>query len=80
MGVTHDLSKGGYTFTTESGVFDSRFVLMAGADPTGIDYAKPQSETAVSMFSLAGVRTQGKQQAGVYIMKKNGVTTKVVVR
>ena len=70
-GLTHDLSKGAYTFETSEGTFDKRFVLVAGlrtdisdrsidgleinADANGISISGNDNSQPVNIYSLNGV-------------------------
>ena len=50
--ITHDLSQGGYTFSTEAGTFNERFTLTIDSSTTSI--AKLRKDTGVSVLSEQG--------------------------
>ena len=52
MNITFDLASGEYTFNTEAGTFDKRFMLVAAPDATGI--ADIQAKTGVSIMTTEG--------------------------
>ena len=52
MDITFDLASGEYTFNSEAGEFDKRFMLVAAPDATGI--ADIQAKTGVSIMATEG--------------------------
>lgn len=73
MQTTHDLSMGGYTFTTEAGSIDDRFVLITNGDFTSI--GKLRQETGVSALAeKGGISFSGIDQQDVVIYSVSGVT------
>ena len=79
--ITHDLSAGGYTFHTDAGSFENRFVLVQHPDITGIaNLRNSQQDEDGQVYSLTGVRMNGKPKTGICIVNKNGVATKIVTR
>lgn len=52
MNITFDLASGDYTFHSEAGDFNKRFMLVAASDVTGI--ADIQSKTGVSIMTTEG--------------------------
>jgi hypothetical protein len=50
--ITHDLSIGDYTFTTEAGTFNERFVLVVDGSATNV--AQLRQETGVSVMAEEG--------------------------
>jgi len=51
--ITHDLSIGDYTFTTEAGTFNERFVLVVDGSATNV--AQLRQETGVSVMATTRV-------------------------
>ena len=81
LNITHDLSLGGYTFTTEAGTFNDRFTLVPEAETTGIGATlneKGQMVNDKAVFDLQGRRTTDAAQKGVRIVRKNHETRKIV--
>ena len=80
MGIIHDLSLGGYTFSADAGVNESRFTLVTGHTETGIigvDDTKPDGNNTT--YDLQGRRIEGAAtHRGVYIVKKGQKATKVI--
>ena len=73
MQTTHDLSMGGYTFTTEAGSIDDRFVMITNGDFTSI--GKLRQETGVSALAeKGGISFSGIDQQDVVIYSVSGVT------
>ena len=78
-GVTHDLSVGGYLFSTSAGTFDSRFLLLTAPNPTAIDAVKDQNGKESTIYTLDGHQLpQGSQPRGAYIMKQGNKAVKVI--
>lgn len=72
MQVTHDLSMGDYTFVTEAGTYDNRFVLLANANTTSI--GKLCQETGVSVLAeQGGINFSGIDQQEVNIYSVSGI-------
>ncbi len=79
LNITHDLSLGGYTFTTEAGTFNDRFTLVPEAETTGINALNEKGEMRnEKFFDLQGRRTTDAAQKGVRIVRKNHETRKIV--
>ena len=80
LGIIHDLSLGGYTFSADAGVNESRFTLVTGHTETGIigvDDTKPDGNNTT--YDLQGRRIEGAAtHRGVYIVKKGQKATKVI--
>lgn len=73
MQTTHDLSMGGYTFATEAGTIDDRFVLVMNSDFTSL--GKLRKETGVSALAeKGGISFNGIDQQEVTIYSVSGVT------
>lgn len=78
-GVTHDLSVGGYLFSTSAGTFDNRFLLLTAPNPTAIDAVKDQNGKESTIYTLDGRQLpQGSQPRGAYIMKQGNKAVKVI--
>lgn len=73
MQTTHDLSMGGYTFTTEAGTDNDRFVLVMNGDVTSV--GKLRQQTGVSALAeKGGISFCGIDQQEVTIYSVSGVT------
>lgn len=73
MQTTHDLSMGGYTFATEAGTIDDRFMLVMNGDYTSI--GKLCKDTGVSALAeKGGINFSGIDQQEVTIYSVSGVT------
>ena len=70
-GITFDLSNGDYTFQSEAGTFNARFVLAVNKNATGI--ADIQEKTGVSIAAVAGgININGLNGQTVYVYDTNG--------
>lgn len=83
LGVTHDLSLGGYTFQTEAGSNESRFTLLIDNSTTGIAEIEDErlnNENVV--YDLQGRHMNSSiQKKGAYIVKgTNGEAKKVIMK
>lgn len=60
-GASHDFSKGGYTFTTEAGAFENRFLLVKSHDVTGVNgvFAAGKAVVDVENGTLTVSRADG---------------------
>ena len=78
MGITHDLSVGGYTFNTVAGTFDTRFTLTF--DTTAINKVDKDTMAEKStVYTLGGTQLpDGSQRSGAYIVKNGNKVTKVL--
>ena len=73
MQTTHDLSMGGYTFTTEAGTVNDRFVLVMNGNVTSV--GKLRQQTGVSALAeKGGISFCGIDQQEVTIYSVSGVT------
>ena len=83
MNVWHNLSVGGYVFSTEAGSFDDRFVLTVDGSTTAISNVYNNSQP-VDVYSLGGIRvsTKGTEglTSGTYVVKQGSANTKVIVK
>lgn len=78
-GVTHDLSVGGYRFSTNPGTFDNRFTLLTAPNATAIDAVETQAGEETTTYTLDGHQLpQGSQSRGAYIVKQGKKVMKVI--
>jgi len=78
-GVTHDLSVGGYLFSTTAGTFEGRFVLLTAPNATAIDKVETQDGKESTTYTLDGRQLpQGSQPRGAYIVKQGNKAVKVI--
>ena len=85
MNIQHDLSTGGYTFSTEAGTFNDRFVMTINGNATAItQQPSPDTQQPTDVFSLGGSHVSSKGtdglSSGTYVVKQGGVSTKVIVK
>jgi len=66
-GITHDLNNGEYTFESQAGTFNTRFMLMPAGDATAIETATA-AETDSPAYMLDGRRAE-KGAKGVVVEK-----------
>ena len=79
MGSIHDLRNGEYTFDTEAGTFESRFVLMLAGETTAINATTQNNDEPVSTYTLDGKQLpQGKTVKGVNIIRQGKEVKKVI--
>ena len=79
--TTFDLSLGSYTFHTEAGTWNDRFVLLLnGTEATGIDEAASQGDTLSDVYDLQGRKHSEAAQKGTYILKGEKETKKVSIK
>lgn len=70
--ITHDLTMGGYTFTSKTGTFNDRFMLVLNGDVTGV--GKLRQQTGVSVLAeQGGINFSGIEQQEVAIYSISGV-------
>lgn len=67
-GITHDLNNGEYTFESEAGTFNQRFMLMPAVEPTGIEAVKATAEADSPAYRLDGRRAE-KGTKGIVVEK-----------
>ena len=78
-GVTHDLSVGGYHFSTNPGTFDNRFTLLTAPNATAIETIEMQAGEETTTYTLDGHQLpQGSQSRGAYIVKQGKKVMKVI--
>jgi len=77
--VTHDLSVGGYLFSTTAGTFEGRFVLLTAPNATAIETIEMQAGEETTTYTLDGHQLpQGSQSHGAYIVKQGKKVMKVI--
>lgn len=83
LGIVHDLSQGDYTFGTDAGTFEDRFLLMPNGTTTAIEKTTDETDDDVARqyINLNGQQIDGEQDAkGVVIVKQGQKAVKTVVR
>ena len=80
MGTTHDLQNGEYTFDTEAGAWENRFVLIpANSVATAITEAEIDQQGTNTVYSLDGkLLPQSDLPQGIVVVKQNSQSKKVV--
>lgn len=73
MNITFDLADGDYTFSSEAGVFNKRFMLTLNGDATGIGVLKEQTGVSV-MAETGGISFSGVDGNEVAIYTTGGAT------
>ena len=76
MNVTSDLSKGAYTFSTQAGTFNDRFVLLNGGHATHIDAVNVENTSDGPVYTLDGRRVEQVKANRVYITNGKKVIKK----
>ena len=79
MGTIHELENGEYTFETEAGTFDNRFVLMPASEATAISNAKVEGAEAEDVYTLDGKQLPTTAK-GINIVRKGNEVQKVVTK
>jgi hypothetical protein len=74
-GISTDLSQTGYTFTTEAGTFNQRFILRS-AGATGINSSLTESSENASVYTLDGVQVENTKPRQVYIQEGKKIISK----
>ena len=72
-----NIAEQGYTFTAQTGTFESRFTLQIGSETMGIDQLSPLNSHPSTQYDLQGRQTNS-QQKGIYIIRQNGQSRKVL--
>lgn len=84
LGIDHNLAEGDYTFSTDAGTNNTRFVLIpkAGGSSTAIsDATEDTDDSPAEIFSLDGRRVNSESgNAGIYVIKKGNKVTKHIVK
>ena len=65
-GTIHDLADGDYTFMTEAGTFEDRFVVMMKEGETGIGNSELEMQRS-ELYNVKGQRVTNVEEHGVYI-------------
>ena len=77
MGITFDLSKGAYQFSTEAGTFNDRFVLVRGGGATRINAINAEAaDDDAPVYTLGGQRVEQLKANRVYITNGKKVIKK----
>lgn len=76
MDVVFDLSKGAYTFSTEAGTFNDRFLLVSDGEKTAIDAINVEGSADAPVYSLDGRRVEQVKANRVYITNGKKVIKK----
>ncbi len=77
MGITFDLSKGAYLFSTEAGTFNDRFVLVRGGGATRINAINAEAaDDDAPVYTLGGQRVEQMKANRVYITNGKKVIKK----
>ena len=79
MGTVHELENGEYTFETEAGTFENRFVLMPASEATAISNAKTEGAEAEDVYTLDGKQLPTTAK-GINIVRKGNEVQKVVTK
>ena len=79
MGTIHELENGEYTFETEAGTFENRFVLMPVSEATAISNAKTEGAEAKDVYTLDGKQLPTTAK-GINIVRKGNEVQKVVTK
>ena len=79
MGTIHELENGEYTFETEAGTFENRFVLMPASEATAISNAKTEGAEAEDVYTLDGKQLPTTAK-GINIVRKGNEVQKVVTK
>ena len=74
-GTETQLTEEGYTFTTEAGTHDARFVVRLGTAATAVPYAATLLQQSEQLFDLQG-RPVTNPQPGLYIRNNKKVIIK----
>ena len=74
-GISTDLSQTGYTFTTEAGSFNQRFILRS-AGATGINSSLTESSENAPVYTLDGVQVENTKARQVYIQEGKKIISK----
>lgn len=84
LGITHDLSNGAYTFSTEAGTFEGRFTLALAMNstPTGIaEMEKGELNNEKVVYDMQGRHIEtSAMKKGAYIVKESNGSSKKVIR
>ena len=76
MDVTFDFNLGAYTFSTEAGTFNDRFLLIKGGNATRIEAVNAEDAADAPVYSLDGKRVKQMKANRVYITEGKKVIKK----
>lgn len=76
LDMTFDLNKGDYTFTTEAGTFNDRFLLIRAGNATRIDAVSAKGAADAPVYSIDGRRVEQMKANRVYITEGKKVIKK----
>ena len=71
-GTIHDFSEGDYTFMSEAGTFEGRFVIVMRAGETGIENSEFKIENS-ELYNVKGQRVDNVSEQGIYIQDNRKV-------
>ena len=77
-GITHELANGEYTFESEAGTFENRFVLMAAGGTTTINGIQNNSTETESVYTLDGKLLPNGSASGINIIRRGNDVQKVI--
>ncbi len=77
-GITHELTNGEYTFESEAGTFENRFVLMAAGGTTTINGIQNNSTETESVYTLDGKLLPNGSASGIHIIRRGNDVQKVI--
>jgi hypothetical protein len=81
MGITHDLSQGGYTFQTNAGTNESRFTLTFATTGISENNRETISNNNPVVYDLQGRQvSNGQLKKGGYIVKDGKKTKKIIMK
>ncbi len=67
-GTVHDLTQGGYEFSSEAGTFDKRFTLFVKGDATAIENVQGSVDGAnAPIYNVKGQQVEKMEKGDVYI-------------
>ena len=79
-GITHELANGEYTFESEAGTFENRFVLMAAGGTTAINGIQDNSTETESVYTLDGKLLPNGSASGIHIIRRGNDVQKVITK
>ena len=78
-GTQVNLAEEAYAFTAQAGTTDGRFTLtICGGVVTGIQESSTLNAQLSTQYDLQGRQVNAQQQKGIYIVKQNGKSRKVL--
>lgn len=79
-GITHELANGEYTFESEAGTFENRFVLMAAGGTTTINGIQDNAAETESVYTLDGKLLPNGSASGINIIRRGNDVQKVITK